>query len=98
MPRDLALAYAIIPPMAITVPTKLPSLRALPLVIQPVATIRQVFEWPTTVLLTGPASLMIRNCERLMRQARMPLCGYPLAIDSQARDSRNLTSSTSIQV
>jgi hypothetical protein len=84
------LSYAMIPPMASRMPTKLPSLRDLPLVIQPVATIRQVFEWPTTVLLTGPASLMMRNCERLMRQASMPLYQTALVTSSKYEMRHNL--------
>jgi hypothetical protein len=62
------------PPSAMKMPPKLPSLSDFPLWNQPAAMMRHVLEWPTTVLLTGPASLMIRNCERLMRQARKPLC------------------------
>jgi len=34
---------------------------------------QQFLKWPTTVLLTQPASLMMTNCEMLMKQARTPL-------------------------
>jgi hypothetical protein len=45
----------------------------LPLVIQPSVTIKQVFTWPTTVLLTGPAPATMKNMETLIEAASAPL-------------------------
>lgn len=47
---------------------------ARPLVIQPSATIEQVFTCPTTVLDTGPVCAIIKNCDILIREANPPLC------------------------
>lgn len=49
------------PPIASKMPTKLPSLNGLPLYIQPSVTTKHVLKWPTTVLLTGPASFTMMN-------------------------------------
>ena len=43
---------------------------ARPEVIQPRATIEQVFTWPTTVLDTGPVWAMIKNWDMLIMQAQ----------------------------
>lgn len=67
-------AYEMMPPTASTIPTRLASLIDLPLCIQPSTMIEQVLQWPTTVLLTGPASLTMTNCVKLIKQARRPLC------------------------
>ncbi len=60
--------------MAIKTPIILLSPTARPLVIQPSATIEQVFKCPTTVLDTGPVCAMMKNCDILIRHAKNPLC------------------------
>ena len=47
---------------------------ARPEVIQPRATIVQVFTWPTTVLETGPVCAMMKNWDMLIMQAKKPDC------------------------
>ena len=62
---------AVMPVIARTMPARLPSFKGLPLCTQPSITIVHVLEWPTTVLASGPASLMMTNCVMLIRGARM---------------------------
>lgn len=64
--------YVIIPKIAIKTPTKALSPSARPDMIHPIATIEQVFTWPTTVLETGPVCAMIKNWEMLIKQAKNP--------------------------
>lgn len=61
------------PPTAITTPKRLLSSAPRPLVIHPNATIDSVFEWPTTVLATGPAPSIMTNCDKLIAEAQSPL-------------------------
>lgn len=55
------------------IPNALLAVTTLPLVIQPSVTIKQVFTWPTTVLLTGPAPATMKNIETLIEAASAPL-------------------------
>jgi len=64
--------HDIIPPIATNTPITDLSPTARPDVIQPSATMVQVFTWPTTVLDTGPVCAMIKNCDMLMMQAKKP--------------------------
>ena len=47
-----------------------------------VPTTKQVFTCPTTVLLTGPAPIMMKNWDRLIKEAKNPLCVIMLAVIS----------------
>lgn len=67
------MTHEMMPPTANTIPNRLPSLSCFPLCIQPIRITEQVLKCPTTVLLTGPASLIIANWDKLIRQARPPL-------------------------
>lgn len=66
--------YEIMPPIAMKTPRMLLSPTVRPLVIQPRATIEHVLTCPTTVLETGPVWATIKNCDKLMREAKAPLC------------------------
>ena len=66
--------HAMMPTMAMTIPTTPKSLALFPLAIHPSATIKIVLTCPRTVLLTGPAPATMKNWEMLMRLASKPLC------------------------
>lgn len=61
-----------IPPMAMKTPITDLSPTARPEVIQPRATMEQVFTCPTTVLETGPVWAMMKNWDMLIMQAKKP--------------------------
>ena len=58
--------------MAMKTPITDLSPTARPDVIQPRATIEQVFTWPTTVLDTGPVCAIMKNWDMLIKHAKMP--------------------------
>jgi len=61
------------PATVITTPNALLSVTPLPLTAHPILTIEIVLRCPTTVLVTGPELLTIKNCEILIKAAKPPL-------------------------
>jgi hypothetical protein len=65
-----------IPPSAKAMPKRLPLLNDFPAKTQLKKITTHVLKWPTTVLLTGPASLMITNWVTVIKHASPPLYFY----------------------